>query len=260
MERERTAGRRATAEGATADMTDEATTDLDGLLVQAVQAATIASTVVTSPVAAPQWPSGSSAAKQSIAKIGYSHDAMIDLLIANPTISQNQLAAHFGYTASWVSQVMASDAFQMRMAERREQIVDPTLRLTVEENFKALVLRSLDILRQKLDQPINKIPEQLVLRTLDIGGRLAGYGIKKDPVPQVPSTEIHLHLEELGTGLVHLLHRKKAEVQALPPPIEAAAATAAAALADLTSDSDPDSDILEGDFTDGQKVPEARSA
>lgn len=209
--------------------------DLDKILSESVSGGSKVSQVSGTPT---PWPVGSppspavGLAKPVIAKIGYSHDAMIDLLIANPAISQNDLAAHFGYTASWVSQIMSSDAFQMRMAERREQIIDPVLRLTIKENFDALVLRSLDILRQKLNAPAAEVPDNLVLRTLDIGGRLAGYGVKDTPPPQVNQTDIHVHLEQLGGGLVSLLQRKK--IEASTPALRSA-------------------DALEGVFTDASE-------
>lgn len=201
--------------------------DLDGLLTDAVARSGAAGhpslTVASTPPLPGCGPSGAlkPIKDQAIAKIAYSHDAMIDLIIADPTQSQNAIAARFGYTASWVSQIMASDAFQMRMAERREQIIDPTLRATVKENFTALVIRSLDILKEKLNKPASEIPDGLVLRTLDIGGKLAGYGVKEPPA-QLPNNtnEIHLHLEALGGGLVTLLQRKKLEA-AIQPAIDA---------------------------------------
>ena len=82
-----------------------------------------------------KWPSG---ANRGVARVSYTHDAMIDAIIHNPTISQNQLAAHFGYTPGWVSQIIASDAFQARLAERTGELVDPTIRASVEDRFKAL--------------------------------------------------------------------------------------------------------------------------
>lgn len=151
--------------------------------------------------------------KQAIAKVSYNHAAMIDLIIANPAVSQNQLAAHFGVTPSWISQVIVSDAFQNALAKRREEVVDPVLMSTVEENFKSLVSRSLDILHQKLNRPALEIPDNLALRALEIGSRAAGYGAKDpnaSPVGGTPA-EVHIHLEQLGGGLVALLQRKKLE-------------------------------------------------
>ena len=47
-----------------------------------------------------------------VTKIGYSHQDMIDFIIANPGVTQNALAARYGYSVGWVSNVMASDAWQ----------------------------------------------------------------------------------------------------------------------------------------------------
>lgn len=146
--------------------------------------------------------------KQAVAKVNYSHDAMIDLIITDPGISQNTLAARFGYSASWVSQVMASDAFQSKLAERTKELVDPTIRQTVENRFKALVIRSLEIIAEKLNAPSNMIPDQLALRALELSSRAAGYGVR-DPV--VAPQEVHQHLHILQENLVGLLHKKKAE-------------------------------------------------
>jgi hypothetical protein len=157
----------------------------------------------------PLWPSGAS---KGVMKLSYTHDAMVDLLIANPMISQNDLADRFGYTASWVSQILSSDAFQSRLAERTESLVDPTIRATIEERFKAIVLRSLDILATKLNKHPDQIPDNLALRTFELGSRAAGYGAKVDKAPVQNVTEMHVHLESLGEGLTNLLRRKKAEV------------------------------------------------
>lgn len=162
------------------------------------------------------WPTSSaatatSAVKPAIQKVAYNHQAMIDMILANPAISQNALANHFGLTPSWVSQVMVSDAFQEALAKRREEIIDPALKLTVEQNFKALVARSLDILQQKLNKPAEEIPDQLALRALEVGSRAAGYGVRDAVQPPTKPIDVHIHLEQMGHGLVKLLERKKLE-------------------------------------------------
>jgi hypothetical protein len=174
--------------------------DLDQLLNEALE--------VPKEGSPAKWPSG---AARGIAKVKYTHDAMIDLIIANPCVSQGQLALHFGYTQGWVSQVISSDAFQMRLAERKDELVDPTIRQSIEDNFKALVLRSMDILREKLNKPADAISDTLALRTLELASRAAGYGTKIQ-VEAKSQVDVHHHLESLGDNLVDLLRRKKSEV------------------------------------------------
>ena len=68
-------------------------------------------------------PPPADAPKPAIQKVNYSHDGMINLILANRGITQNAIAAHYGYSASWVSQVMSSDAFQAKLAERAAEIM-----------------------------------------------------------------------------------------------------------------------------------------
>jgi hypothetical protein len=162
-----------------------------------------------------KWPSG---AARGVAKVRYTHDAMIDAIISNPAISQNQLASHFGYTAAWVSQIISSDAFQARLAERNAELVDPTIRKSVEDRFKSLVVRSLEILAEKLNRPADQIPDNLALRTAELSSRALGYGARE----MGPTLTVNVgdHLESLGDNLVRLLHREKARIiegEVVPP-------------------------------------------
>jgi hypothetical protein len=144
-----------------------------------------------------------------IQKVNYSHDAMIDMILAQPGISQNLLAAKFGYTPSWICQVLQSDAFQAKFAERRKEVVDPILMDSVEKGFEAMVRRSQEILMEKLNAPTHQIPDQLVLQALQVSSRAAGYGAR-DAAPASPK-EVHNHLHILSENLVGLLHKRKAE-------------------------------------------------
>jgi hypothetical protein len=112
----------------------------------------------------------------AIQKVHYTHDAMIDLIIENPAIDQREIARHFGYTEGWVSQVFAADAFQARLAERKDEIINPALKATVEERFKALVLQSMEVLRRKLESAA--VSEETALKTLEIAAKAAGYGAR----------------------------------------------------------------------------------
>jgi len=150
---------------------------------------------------------------QAIQRVNYSHDGMINLIIANRGISQNALAAHFGYSPSWISQVMSSDAFQARLLERAGELEDPTIRASIEDSLKGLVSRSMEILKIKLnEQDVAKIPDNLAIRTLELSTRALGYGAREQTV--AVQVNVDNHLESLGGRLVGLLQRKKAEVEA----------------------------------------------
>jgi len=149
--------------------------------------------------------------RQAIQRVNYSHDSMIDCIIAHPGISQNQLALLYGYSASWISQVMSSDAFQARLAERRTELVDPTILATIEEQFKGVVARSLEVIREKLKKPPDQIPDNLALRTLELSSRALGYGARDAGGPAPQAGDVNVHLNIMGERLVDLLRQKKVE-------------------------------------------------
>lgn len=118
---------------------------------------------------------GTESAAGAIKRVHYTHDAMIDMLIANPGISQNAIAKHFGYQAAWVSRILNSDAFNLRLAERKKDLVDPTIMLTVDEKLKALASRSLDVLQEKLETAPTT---DLALEAAKLSTKALGFGAR----------------------------------------------------------------------------------
>lgn len=156
-----------------------------------------------------QEPPATAPTKQAIKRLNYSHDGMIDLIIANPGISQNEIAARIGYSAAWVSTVMATDAFQAKVAARRDEIIDPALKASVKEQFEGILRRSMSILAEKLEGTKDSIPDNLVLRSVELSSRALGYGARTETI--AVQVNVDNHLEDLGERMVSLLHRKKAE-------------------------------------------------
>lgn len=138
----------------------------------------------------------------AIKKVSYTHDAMIELLILEGSkpggISQKDIAAHFGYTEGWVSQVFSSDAFQSRLAVRKEEIIDPALKASLTEKFAALARRSLEVLMNKLNQ--TSCSDNVALRAAELGAKALGLG-GHAPVPPTPQTD---RLERLAARLLSL--------------------------------------------------------
>jgi hypothetical protein len=141
-----------------------------------------------------------------IAKVSYSHDAMIDLLIANPRMSQGEIAMFFGYTQPWVSLIMSSDAFRIRMEARKNELVDPTIRSTIEERFRALATKSLEVLQRKLESP--NVSDNLAVQAATLAARSLGLGNpRNEPPPPIEPDR----LERLGGRLLALLGNRVAE-------------------------------------------------
>lgn len=120
---------------------------------------------------------GTESAALAIKRVSYSHDAFIDVLIAEPAISQGELAQRFGYTQTWVSRVMNSDAFLARLAARKSDIVDPAIAQTLDEKFRVLASISLDVVIEKLSTVRNP---DTALKALEISSKALGYGARQE--------------------------------------------------------------------------------
>lgn len=110
-----------------------------------------------------------------IVRTHYSHEAMIDVIIAEPTIKQVELARRFEKTEAWISRIIGSDAFQGALAKRREELTDPFLVATIEERFRGLAMQSLDVIADKLETTKNA---DLALKALDISSKALGFGAR----------------------------------------------------------------------------------
>lgn len=115
----------------------------------------------------------------NIAKLRYSHVDMIDFIIANPGVTQREMARRYGYTEGWISNVMASDAWQAAMAARRDEVVDPALKASMEERFRGMTILSLQKLQAKLEAP--QVSDQVVLRAVELGAKACGIGGNRAP-------------------------------------------------------------------------------
>ena len=176
--------------------------DLDAMLDEARAVTTVAPAVAQRVSQAP--------------RLRYSHDALIDLVIAHPEATQNWLAGQFGYTPSWVSTIMTSDSWLARLADRRKELIDPALVATIEHKFKAASDRALNVVLEKLSRPTDEIPDQLALQALQIASRAAGFGAR-EVQPPVSPVSVHVHLESMKENLVGLLRRERGVIEHSPP-------------------------------------------
>lgn len=110
-----------------------------------------------------------------IEKVNYTHDAMIDLILMQPGISQQQLALHFGYSVPWVGRVIGSDAFQARLAQRKDEVVTPQVRENLEQRIAVLADQSLTVIQAKLQASQNP---DLAVKALELTTKALGMGAR----------------------------------------------------------------------------------
>jgi len=115
--------------------------------------------------------------KDGIAEVRYTHEECIRLLVANPFMTQRELAQMFGVTEAWMSQVMRSDAFRARLAEEKEKFWAPILGST-SEKLEALASASLDKLLDRIAGPAAMPKDELLLKSAQLATTALGYGAR----------------------------------------------------------------------------------
>lgn len=116
-------------------------------------------------------------------KISYTHDAVIDFIIENPMAGHQEIAEHFGYSKVWISRLVCSDAFQARLAKKKDIVLNG-IAASVEERMRETTLKALDILDDKLDATSDP---KLAMQFLTLTAKAAGYGAR-GPSLQVNNT------------------------------------------------------------------------
>lgn len=114
-----------------------------------------------------------------IKKVRYSHDAMIDLMIAEPTVKQNDLAAIFDRTPTWISLVVNSDAFQARLSERKAELIDPAITASINERINAVASKALERIHEKLAGPLGGLAsDDFLIKSAKLALDAAGFGAR----------------------------------------------------------------------------------
>lgn len=92
-----------------------------------------------------------SAKPASAVRLTYTHEAMIDLILSEPTVKPAELAVLFGYSEGWISRILSSDSFQSRIAERKAALIDPSITRALSERFRAVAMQSTQVLQERMD-------------------------------------------------------------------------------------------------------------
>ena len=137
-------------------------------------------------------PAASALALAPVGRAAYTHTAMVNLMADRPDYTHAMLCAHFGRPTSWLASVIASEAFQTALDARRDEIVDPSLTATLHERYKALAIRTSNVLMQKMDD--EKVTDFLVLKSGEIAMKALGMGTRTEAqapvaIATAPSTD-----------------------------------------------------------------------
>ena len=109
----------------------------------------------------------------SIASARWHHDRIIDYILEAPTApSQNEIGKVFGFTATWVSIMVNSDAFKNRLEERKGELTDPKIKASILERLDGLAKSALDKLIERVDGTIPiKTSDLVAIAKLGVGDK-----------------------------------------------------------------------------------------
>jgi hypothetical protein len=142
---------------------------------QSQQAPTVTTTAASpaAAVAVVAAPAPAPAPALLSAGAAYTPAAMVKLMVTQPDYSHAQLCAHFGRPRSWLSTVLASEAFQEALQPHKSQIQDPLLTATLQERFQALAIRTSNVMLEKLEDP-EKANDFLVVKSAEVAIKALG--------------------------------------------------------------------------------------
>lgn len=92
-------------------------------------------------------------------KLSHHHLALMDFILAHPTLPQWAVAKEFGRTQAWISTVMNSDLFQAHLHERRKLIEDAQ-REAIKDRLFRITGKGLDALSEAIDDDETSVAEK----------------------------------------------------------------------------------------------------
>ncbi len=122
-----------------------------------------------------------------IARLSTTHEMLMNWLVLNPERSLRECADHFGYSQSWLSQIIHSDIFQHALKEKQLAIG-----MRVAESIPARLKKVADIALDKLATHLesNEDPEFILDATDKILHRM-GYAPASTRNPAGSPSQMH---------------------------------------------------------------------
>jgi hypothetical protein len=136
--------------------------------------------------------------------LSHTHQAIMDYLMANPTVALGDVAKEFGYTQPWLSQIIHSDAFQVMLKEKQGMAFHHTV-MTLKEKIHVVA-------HQTMDKMAELVKDTQDLRTVkDVAEGMLdrlGYGAK----PVAAPGGMNLTINQQNN--VHMTNSNAAEIAA----------------------------------------------
>lgn len=132
-----------------------------------------------------------------VIRLNHTHEAIARWLLENPTRSLGECAKEFGYTQSWLSCIIHSDAFQVKLRQMQQE-ADAVVIMDVPARLRGVAAAALDGIASQVDHALNDgngvLHRQFLHDTAELTLKALGYGQPKaPPAPAVGATHYHNH-------------------------------------------------------------------
>lgn len=160
---------------------------------------------------------------QEVATLSVLHEQVIDFVIANPGATRQTIAQHFGYSASWINQLMGNDLFRSRLFERQAQLSGLNVVQTQGrmQELAELALTRLKALMASTDADDTRKIAELALKATGAPGFQPG---PRGPAPTVNvagnATFVSVPLEELTRARQRMLGKQTELLDVTPQSTE----------------------------------------
>lgn len=128
----------------------------------------------------------------------FTHEALAEALVLDPMLSGKALSHMFGMSETWISIVRNSDAFRATLERRKGELIDPTLIATLDDRYRAMASRSVEILLEKMQAPASTISDDLALRAATLGATMF------KAVAPIPQAAPESSIDKLADRLIAL--------------------------------------------------------
>lgn len=174
-------------------------------------------------------PSKSYAEIKATRKMRWWYESLADLMIANPKMTQAELASHFGRTTVTISIITNTDAFKAYMRQRRNE-----LQISLDQDVRSKLLRltgdTLDVMIDKIDKKKDTLPIAELNRTAEMALKALGYTSDKPSVvvnnapTQQTTVVVPVSLDDLQAAQAALRasQRQPTYVDVTPEPVREA--------------------------------------
>lgn len=90
----------------------------------------------------------------NLKELTYTHEAVADLILKEPTVTIAELAAIFGMRHYAIRKLVVHEVFKKHMAYRKATLIDPHISRSLNERARTISMQAMEIISKRMvDKP-----------------------------------------------------------------------------------------------------------